>query len=259
VPSRANPIKPPMTALAATPATVDTRALREAAGAALDRMLTRRPRIHAMVSPVAQPLAANVAAALGIDVSMSVDPVDAPQMVARSDCALINLGMLDKVRREGALLAARTGTPFVLDPVKIDRAPERFAFAQTLISVGPRVIKGNRAEMDALGHAADGFVTVTTGPRDIVRDGERVVALANGTPMLDRVIATGCAAGLLVAAMVAVEADPFVAATAGVGLMSLAGEIAADGVRGPGSFAVALLDHLAALDGAALNNGLRID
>lgn len=248
-----------MTALATLSAAGDAHALREAAGAALDRMLTRRPRIHAMLSPVAQPIAANIAAALGIDVSMSTDPVDAPQMVANSDCALINLGMLDPVRREGARKAVLTGTPFVLDPVKIDRAAERFAFAQLLLEAGPRIIKGNRAEMAALGTAADGFVSVTTGAQDVVRDGDRVARVHNGTPMLDRVIATGCVAGLLVAAMVAVETDPFVAATAGVGLMALAGEMAADGARGPGSFAVALIDQLAALDGAALTNGLRID
>ncbi|WMS42063.1 hydroxyethylthiazole kinase [Acuticoccus sp. MNP-M23] len=245
------------------PATVsvpaDAHALREAAGAALDRMLSRRPRVHAMLSPVAQPLAANIAAALGIDVSMSHDPVDAPQMVARSHSALINLGMLDPVRREGAAKAVLTGTPFVLDPVKIDRASERFAFAQKLIQAGPSVIKGNRAEMAALGAIADDFVTVTTGAQDLVRDGRRCATLHNGTPMLDRVIATGCAAGLLVAAMVAVETDPFVAATAGAGLMAFAGELAADGSHGPGSFAVSLIDHLAALDGAALTKGLRID
>ncbi len=248
-----------MTALAAAVPRESAQDLREAAGAALDRMLTRRPRVHAMVSPVAQPIAANIAAALGIDVSMSTDPVDAPAMVARSDAALINLGMLDPVRREGARLAVLTGTPFVLDPVKIDRAPERFAFATTLMEAGPRIIKGNRAEMAALGAAAHGFATITTGPADLLRDGARSATLINGTPMLDRVIATGCAAGLLVAAMVAVEDDPLVAATAGVGLMALAGEIAARTAAGPGSFAVALIDQLAALDGAALTHGLRIE
>lgn len=223
---------------------------RFAVASAIDRMLARRPRIHAIVSPVAQPLVANVAAALGIDVSMTTDADEIGPMVAGSDALLVNLGMMDAARREGVLAAVGTGRPFVLDPVKVDRSERRLGLAHRLIALGPAVVKGNGAEMRALAPIPREVVSVTTGAEDAVQHDDRAVLLCNGTPLLDRVIATGCVAGFLVTALIAVEDDRFVAAVAAVSLLSVAGEVAAEAASGPGSFAVALLDALAATTGA---------
>ncbi|WP_205648496.1 hydroxyethylthiazole kinase [Acuticoccus kandeliae] len=227
--------------------------------AAVDRLAAARPRVHALVAPVAQPFVANVATAVGIDISMTVDAEEIGPMVARSDALLVNLGMMDRARREGALAAVATGRPFVLDPVKVDRSPARLDFARDLVAKGPVLVKGNRGEMAALGAMPAGVVAVTTGPTDTVAAAGRTARLHNGTPLLDRVIATGCAAGALSAAMVAVEEDPFVAALAALALMSVAAEIAAVDARGPGSFAVGLLDSLAATDGETLLTRLKLE
>ncbi|MEM9224620.1 MAG: hydroxyethylthiazole kinase [Pseudomonadota bacterium] len=222
---------------------------RRAIAAAIDALKTRPPRVHAIVSSVAQPFLANIGAGLGIDVSMTVDALDAKPMALQSDAVLVNLGMLDDVRRGGIESIVDAGCPYVLDPVKVDRAPERLAFAQRLMGQKPLIVKGNTAEMAVLS-VPENTVCVTTGKRDQVAMGGRRIALANGDPMMDRVIATGCAVGLLVTALACVEADPFLAAVAGVGLFNVAGEEAAKDANGPGSFAVALIDAVSGLDGA---------
>lgn len=232
-----------------------------AVASALARLRAAPPRVHALVAPVAQPLVANVAAALGIDISMTVDADEVGPMAAASDAICVNLGMLDPQRRAGITSALASNRPFVLDPVKVDRVPARLAFARELLDRGPVVVKGNAAEMRALGPVPNGTVSVTTGPVDrlTVRsaDGTRAVSLANGTPRLDGVIATGCAAGMLIAATVAVEADPLVAAVAGLGLMNVAGESATATAAGPGSFAVHLLDALGNADSREIAGRLR--
>ncbi|WP_139312767.1 thiamine phosphate synthase [Acuticoccus yangtzensis] len=218
----------------------------------LGRLVMAHPRIHALVAPVAQPLVANIAASIGIDISMTIDSDEVRPMAAGSGALCINLGMLDGPRRAGILAAVRTGQPFMLDPVKIDRVPARLAFARELLAYGPKVVKGNAAEMAALGAVPDGTVAVTTGAVDrlSVRGpaGDRTIYLANGTSKLDRVIATGCSAGMLIAAALAIEADPLLAAIAGLSLLNVSAEMVAPANPGPGSFTVALLDAVGTAD-----------
>jgi hydroxyethylthiazole kinase len=235
----------------------DAQTLRPAVAAAVDALLARRPRVHAVASPVAQPLVANVAAALGIDVSMTSDADEVVAMAERSDALLLNLGMMDAARRAGVLAAARTGVPIVLDPVKVDRSPLRLGLAHQLIAHAPAVVKGNRGEMAALAPLPREVVAVTTGAEDLVVAATGRVVLANGTPLLDRVIATGCVAGFLVAAVHAVEPDRVVASCAALSLLGTAAEAAALGAAGPGTFAAALLDALAAATGAGVAAAMR--
>ncbi|GAB5376094.1 MAG: hydroxyethylthiazole kinase [Acuticoccus sp.] len=243
-----DPIVGPVTVPAATETVGGRPELGEIAEA-INAMRAARPRIHALVSTVAQPLVANVAAALAVDISMTVEMPDVRAMITSSDAVLINLGMLDKARREAAMAAVATGTRFVLDPVKVDRSGDRLGFAQTLVSAQPSIIKGNRGEMAALAPLDSDAVCVTTGPMDEVAAPDRRIIVANDTPILGRVIATGCATGFLMTAIHAVEPNPFVAALAGTALMAVAGELAAEDARLPGSFAVALIDKIADLNG----------
>ncbi len=63
----------------------------------------------------------------------------------------------------------------------------------------------------------------------------------------------------LVAAFLAAQPDaPLRAASAALAFLGLAGERAAARSAGPGSFQVALLDELAAIDRAAMEKGARI-
>jgi hydroxyethylthiazole kinase len=81
-----------------------------------------------------------------------------------------------------------------------------------------------------------------------VEDGERRAAIANGHALMARVTAMGCAGSALVAACLAVESDAFVATAAALIAMGVAGELAAARARGPGSFAIEIIDALYNLD-----------
>ena len=116
--------------------------------------------------------------------------------------------------------------------------------------------RGAAAQRLAATGTGAGAVAIS-GPSDVITDGSRVVVLTGGHPMLTRVTGTGCVLGALIAACTAVTDDALLAAVAGSAWLGAAAERAtADrpGARraairsvGPGSFAVALIDEIAAL------------
>jgi hydroxyethylthiazole kinase len=99
---------------------------------------------------------------------------------------------------------------------------------------------------------------VVTGALDIVTDGARLIALANGHPMMTKVTALGCALTGLVAAFLAVADDPLLAAAAALAYFGVCGELAAEGVDGPGSLRTRLLDRLWSLDQASFADRVKI-
>jgi hydroxyethylthiazole kinase len=124
-------------------------------------------------------------------------------------------------------------------------------------------VRLNHAEFTALSHeapASDALaayaraqrVTLAlSGATDLIADGKRLVAVANGDPLMAKVTAMGCAGSALVAAFVAVEHDAAQAAAAALAMIGVAGELAAAKAEGPASFAVSVVDALYRLDAAA--------
>jgi len=238
------------------------------AAALLDRLRTRGPRVHCITNAVAQNFTANVLLALGCLPSMTLSAGEIGDFVAHSQALLVNLGTFDRERREATEIAvdtARRGNvPWVLDPVFVDRAPPRAAFARALIGRGPQVLRLNRGEFSALAgseatpdsllaYASDKNLTVgLSGATDWVSDGERLATIANGHALMAKVTAMGCAGSALVAACLAVEPDAWRATAAALIVIGVAGEVAAARVAGPGSFAVAIIDALYNLDGPTL-------
>lgn len=235
----------------------ETAGVAAAVMAAVDRLRAGpRPRVHALLAPVAQPFTANLATAVGIDVSMTSDADEVAPMAAASDALLVNLGMLDGPRREGTLAAIATGRPFVLDPVKVDRSPTRLAFARKLLTFKPCIVKGNTAEMAALGPLPSETLPVVTGAVDTIGR-SAALRLANGDRLMDRMIATGCAEGAVMAGYLAITNTAAEAAAAAISHLNVAAERAARRADGPGSFAVALLDVSASLSGTEVAAALR--
>ncbi len=117
-----------------------------------------------------------------------------------------------------------------------------------------------RQTSDAIARFATETASVVglTGVTDIVSDGERSLEIANGHPLMNAVTAMGCAASALVAACLGVEKDAFAATASGLLAFSVAGEVAAEMSKGPGSFAVAFIDALANLDRTTLTNRARV-
>jgi hydroxyethylthiazole kinase len=240
----------------------------------LHALRARRPRVHCITNSVAQAFTANMLLAIGALPSMTISPEEISPFVARADALLVNLGTFDAERREtvglGLVAATEKKLPWVLDPVLIDRSPPRAEFARRLVQQHPRAIRLNAGEFAALAQsepqrtavkkyaAENRSVIGLTGETDIITDGVREVEIANGHPFMARVTAMGCAGSALVGAFVAVETDPLRATAAALLTLGVAGEIAAESAKGPGSFAASIIDALHNIDGEALLKRARV-
>ena len=240
----------------------------QAASDILPRLRAQRPRVHCITNAVAQNFTANVLLAVGCVPSMTLSPEEIGSFVASAQGLLVNLGTFDRERRQATGIAVDTASrhklPWVLDPVFVDRVPQRAAFARELIARRPAVVRLNHAEFSALsGEApspdataayvrANRTLVALSGATDLITDGQHIAALANGHPLMAKVTAMGCAGSALVAACLAVEPDVFLATVAALTIIAVAGELAGEKSSGPGSFAVVIIDALDRLDSPTL-------
>ncbi|CAM5402574.1 hydroxyethylthiazole kinase [Streptomyces spiroverticillatus] len=234
------------------------------------------PLVHCLTNVVVSQFTANMLLAAGAAPAMVHSAEEAGALARVAGGVLVNLGTVTSLTAEAMRVAVKAaagaGRPWVLDPVGVGPLPWRTGLAHELLeSAPPAVVRGNPSEILALdggsgGRGVDstdapeaalaaatalarryGCVVAVSGPVDVLTDGERVVRLANGHPLLPLVTGTGCALGALVAACAAVTDDALLAAAAATSVLNVAAEDAADGCAGPGSFAVALIDGLYAL------------
>jgi len=234
----------------------------------LARIRERAPRVHCITNSVAQQYTANMLLAAGAVPSMTISADEIGAFVAGANALLVNLGTSDRDRKSAIEVAVKTAgekeLPWLLDPVFVDRSPGRAQFGRVLLAARPTVVRLNHAEFAALsGSKAEGdeaahfaqanrTIVALTGDVDIVSDGRRRIAIANGDPLMAAVTAMGCAGAAFVCAALAVEEDAWLATLAALAAFGVAGEIAAQAALGPGSFAVGMIDALHRLDRATL-------
>jgi hydroxyethylthiazole kinase len=230
------------------------------AGDILKLLREQKPHIHVMTNPVAQTISANALLALGVVPSMTSDRDESSDFILRAKSVLINLGMLESVRRDAIESCTHLLGRWVLDPVKIDVSLRRLVLAQKLVRHSPTVVKTNMNEsamlfmgMDALSYAQNNrIVLAVTGEQDTVTDGTRSCIIGNGHPYMAQSTAIGCVAGAIITACLAVEDDAYLATVAGLLITGVAGEIGAANAKGPGTFPASFVDALAALTGEML-------
>lgn len=252
----------------------------------LQRLRARTPLVHNITNYVAMDVSANALLAVGAAPAMVHAVEEVEEFVAISHALVVNIGTLSpawvEAMRRAADRAAQLGKPWVLDPVGAGATKYRTQTARELAGKRPTVIRGNASEILAVGggvegtrgvdsaHGSDdalaaaralaarlGCVVAVTGEVDYVSDGRRTLAVHNGHVMMTRVTALGCSASALVGAFLASHDDPVMASAAALGVIGLAGEIAAKDSAGPGTFRQHLLDALYAMDEAAIA-GVRI-
>jgi hydroxyethylthiazole kinase len=242
----------------------------------------QRPLVHNITNYVVMNSTANALLALGASPAMVHAPEEVAEFVGISGALVVNIGTLSAPwiasMKLAAAAAAERGVPWVLDPVGVGATALRNETAAALARARPAAIRANASEVMALAglagagtrgvdstQASDaaidaarrlaretGAVVAVTGAVDHVTDGERLVSIANGHPLMARVTGLGCTATALVGAALAVEKDPLVACAAGLVFLGVAGELAAARSPGPGSLQLQLLDALYALDDATL-------
>jgi hydroxyethylthiazole kinase len=252
------------------------------------RLRSGAPLVHCLTNLVVTNFTANVLLAIGAAPAMVVSREEVAQFAPIAHALSVNLGTLDEPQARAIRLAVDAARdadkPWVLDPVAVGPLSFRTAFAFDLLDAKPAVIRGNASEIISLsGGAASGrgvdstaatdaaldaaqvlalksqAIVAVTGATDYITDGRRVVALANGSPLMTRVTGVGCALSATVAAFVGMaqsRAAWFDATVAAIAYSTIAGELAARDAALPGSFAVAYLDRLASIDEAAFGQTL---
>ena len=259
-------------------------------GADLAAIRERRPLVHQITHYVVMNETANATLALGALPVMAHAVEEVEELAAVAGALVLNIGTLSKDWIEAMMLAAkaanRASVPVVLDPVGAGATKLRTETAKRLLAeIEIAVVRGNAAEVATLaGRQAEirgvesigasdsgselaktaasalGCVVAVTGPVDPVSDGDRVVAVATGHELLSTVSGTGCMSSAITGCFLSVAPDrPLEAAAEALVAFGVAGEDAAQGAAGPGSFHANLYDALYNLDPATLDEQARAE
>ncbi|TBC18369.1 hydroxyethylthiazole kinase [Rhizobium ruizarguesonis] len=257
-------------------------------GAMLNVMREKPPLVQCITNYVAMNIAANVLLASGASPAMVHAAEEAGEFAGIASAVTINIGTLSTQWIDGMQAAAKAATsagkPWVLDPVAHYATAFRRNAVADLLALRPTIIRGNASEIIALaggesrGQGVDSrdpveqaegsarwlaerqqSVVAVTGAVDFVTDGERAVRIEGGSALMPQVTALGCSLTCLVGAFAATAPeDIFGATVAALATFAIAGEEAALGAAGPGSFSWRFLDALAALDAETLDARARI-
>ena len=264
----------------------------------LSRVRELTPLVHNITNYVVTNTTANALLALGASPAMTHDPGEMRDMVAIANAVVVNMGTLTPTYVSAIPLAlsaaAAKGVPVVLDPVAAGALPSRTDLALSWLAMFPvAVIRANAGEIMALAgvqakargvdslEASDAAleaalslaetfacVVCVSGAVDLVTDGDTVWRVRNGHPMMTRVTGMGCTASAITGAFAAVARGPgegdaagtmlgFAASAAAV--MALAGEIAAERAKGPGTLQLEFFDALYLLKREEVAGRLRME
>ncbi len=246
----------------------------------------QRPLLHHITNFVVMNDTANVTLHIGGLPVMAHAREEVAEMVAPAGALVLNPGTLEWL--DAMLLAGKRanelGIPIVLDPVGAGATAPRTATMRRLLEeLQIAVVRGNAGEIGTLagmGGAVKGVeavaepedpllaarelarryqvVVASTGRRDVVTDGSRVMLVDNGHEWLRALTGTGCSATTVVAAFAAVERDYMLATAAALACFGLAAELAAPQASGPASFKVAFYDALYHLSHDQVRAGARV-
>jgi len=239
-----------------------------------------KPLIHHITNYVTVNDCANMTLAIGASPVMADDIGEVEEMVSFSAALVLNMGTLNFRTIESMLAAGKKankmGIPVIFDPVGVGATKLRTVTAQRIIrEVCPSVIRGNMSEIkmiagfqesikgvDSVASEEDGeqvaqelsqklgCVIAITGKQDIIAQGDRILRIDNGHPMLSQVTGTGCMATSLIGCYCGVATDCFTGTIAGIMTMGLAGELAQHSLlagEGIGTFRMRLFDAVWAM------------
>jgi hydroxyethylthiazole kinase len=252
----------------------------------LEAVRSRAPLVHNITNFVVMEPTANALLALGASPVMAHALEEVADIAGIASALVLNIGTLSPAWIEAMILAGQTasrgGTPVVLDPVGAGASAYRTRSCMELIeAVSPSIIRGNASEIltlageqgggrgvDSTARAEDagapagvlargtGSIISVSGALDLVTDGTRELRISSGTPLMARVTGMGCTASALTGALAAVNPDFLEAAAHAMAIMGVAGEMAAEIAKGPGSLVPAFHDALYRMDESDLRKRL---
>ena len=260
--------------------------------ATLAALRQQQPVVHNITNLVVTNTTANALLAIGASPVMAHAPEEMADMVSIASALVINTGTPSETQRAAirkAIQAAREqGKPWILDPVGAGATPYRLQLNTELLELKPAAIRGNASEIltlltgkptgrgvdtdsssdDALNETLSylqqraaqlNTVLAVTGATDYIIDSQRIAKITNGHPMMAKVTGTGCTATAMAGAFLASSNDPWLAVTASIACLGIAGEKAAFASKGPGSLQMHLLDELYLLDAEAIQVRLSLE
>lgn len=263
--------------------------LSEKAAQNLAAVREKKPLIHNITNYVVMNYTANALLAMGASPVMAHAQNEVEDMASFAGALVINIGTLEDDWITSMLKAGKKAsalnTPIILDPVGSGATALRTNAAKTIIADSRlSVIRGNASEILSLRHAdsktkgVDAIHSVDeaartatvlarelntalaiTGPVDLVTDGERVVRVSNGHPLMGYVTGTGCTATTTIGAFLAVDDEPVSATATALAFFGLAGEVAGQKAEAPGSFMIGMLDALYTITPEDLRAGCKIE
>jgi hydroxyethylthiazole kinase len=247
------------------------------------------PVVHNITNYVAMNNSANALLAIGASPVMAHAEDEVEDMVGIAGALVINIGTLSdpwiRAMFRAAYRAKNSNVPVILDPVGAGATTYRTSTARQLLKeVSAAIIRGNASEImalldekaktkgvdsttasrDALDLARqlssiNGCVVCISGETDYIVRNDDVTRIMNGHDMMTRVTGMGCIASALCGAFAAVNRDYAEAAAQAMAVMGIAGEIAAQGVPGPGSLQVRFLDALYRLSESDIRRRLKTE
>lgn len=234
----------------------------------------KSPLVHNITNYVVMNNTANALLAAGASPIMAHAKSEIREMISISHSVVVNIGTLDEYWAESMLMAAETAhtlqKPWVLDPVGAGATSFRDQILYELLQYQPTVIRGNASEIIAL---AKTNTTVTkgvdstaeshdaidaaqllvnqyntivciSGETDIILNPHSTFCIRNGHPLMTKVTGLGCSATALAGAFIGSSENKPLAVAAAMALIGIAGELAAQESKGPGSLQVNLIDKL---------------
>jgi len=255
----------------------------------LDAVRKKKPLIHNITNYVVMNYTANALLAMGASPVMAHAPNEVEEMVSFAGALVLNIGTLDNDWIDSMIMAGKKAsslkTPIILDPVGSGATSLRTDSTKKIINETKiSVIRGNASEIlslknsdsktkgvDSIHSVEDASNTAKilagelqttlaiTGPVDLITDGDRIVHVSNGHPLMACVTGTGCTASAIIGAFLSVDNDPFSATATALAFFGLAGEVAGEKAQAPGSFMIEMLDALYTITSEKLEAGCKIE
>jgi hydroxyethylthiazole kinase len=247
------------------------------------------PLVHNITNYVVMNNTANALLAVGASPIMAHAKSEIQEIIGIAHSVVINMGTLDEYWSESMIMAAEiahsTGKPWVLDPVGAGATSFRNEVLNQLLQYNPTVIRGNASEIMALAKANTtatkgvdssaksnealdaarslidqyGTIVCISGEIDIILNNQQEIFIKNGHPLMTKVTGLGCSATALIGAFIGIAENKVVAVAAAMALIGLAGELAAEESKGPGSLQVNLIDKLYTITEQEFFNRLKIE
>lgn len=255
----------------------------------LEKIRQKKPLIYHITNWVTIYDCANITRAIGALPVMAHAKEEVEQMASIADALVLNIGTLTTDLIESMILASvsanKKGIPVILDAVGAGATDFRTQKTKEILKqVKISVLKGNSSEIGTIAgveaetrgveaisvkgnlaeiakHLAimENITVVITGKEDIISNGTETYICKNGHNMLGKFVGTGCMSASLIGVFCAVEKDYAFASAAALSCFGIAGELAAENAKGPGTYKISFFDEIFNLNSTSIDKLKKIE